>query len=67
MTEVGQDHIYTVYVRYSWQGFHKLYGHIRYTVYARLLCINSKHMRYAIQLLAPCAVLQVESFIFRST
>jgi hypothetical protein len=26
---VGQNHIYTVYVRYFWQGKHQIYGHIR--------------------------------------
>jgi hypothetical protein len=33
---VGQNHIYTVYVRYFWQGNHQKYGHIRciYTVLA---------------------------------
>jgi len=33
---VGQNHIYTVYIRYFWQGNHPLYVHIRciYTVLA---------------------------------
>ena len=33
---VGQNHIYTVCIRYFWQGFHHIYGHIRciYTVLA---------------------------------
>ena len=33
---VGQNHIYTVYVRYFWQENHQIYGHIRciYTVLA---------------------------------
>jgi hypothetical protein len=33
---VGQNHIYTVYIRYFWQENHQLYGHIRckYTVLA---------------------------------
>jgi len=26
---VGQDHIYTVYIRYFWQGNHQICGHIR--------------------------------------
>jgi len=26
---VGQDHIYTVYIRYFWQGNHQIYGHAR--------------------------------------
>ena len=34
MIRVGQNHIYTVYVRYFWQGNHQIYGHMRciYTV-----------------------------------
>jgi hypothetical protein len=33
---VGQNHIYTVYIRYFWQGNHQIYGYIRciYTVLA---------------------------------
>jgi len=33
---VGQNHIYTVYIWYTWQGNHQIYGHIRciYTVLA---------------------------------
>ena len=33
---VGQDHIYTVHIRYFWQGNRQIYGHIRriYTVLA---------------------------------
>jgi hypothetical protein len=36
MFRVGQNHIYTVYIRYFWQGKHQIYGHIRciYTVLA---------------------------------
>jgi len=36
MCKVGQNHIYTVYVRYFWQRNHLIYGHIRciYTVLA---------------------------------
>jgi len=32
----GRTHIYTVYIRYFWQGNHQIYGHIRciYTVLA---------------------------------
>ena len=33
MSRVGQNHIYTVYIRYLWQGNHQIYGHIR--------CINT--------------------------
>jgi hypothetical protein len=29
MFRVGQNHIYTVYERYFWQGNHQIYGHIR--------------------------------------
>ena len=34
--KVGQNHIYTVHIRYFWQGNHQIYGHIRciYTVLA---------------------------------
>ena len=31
MNRVGQNHKYTVYIRYFWQGNHQIYGHI-YTV-----------------------------------
>jgi len=41
--------IYTVYVRYFWQGNHHIYGHIRciYTVLANpsyTLCMHGKHL-----------------------
>ena len=29
MRRVDQNDMYTVYIRYSWQGFHKVYGCIR--------------------------------------
>ena len=29
MCRVGQDHIYTVRIRYCWQGIHLIYGHIQ--------------------------------------
>ena len=32
---VGQNHIFTVYIRYFWQGNHQIYGHIR-CIYAVL-------------------------------
>jgi len=37
---VGQNHIYTVYTRYFWQGNHQIYGHIRciYTVLPKPMC-----------------------------
>ena len=36
MIRVGQNHIYTVCIRYFWQRNHRMYGHIRciYTVLA---------------------------------
>jgi len=42
---VGQNHTYTVYIRYFWQGHHQIYGHIRciYTVLANPMCLSS-HM-----------------------
>ena len=42
---VGQNHIYTVCIRYFWQGFHHIYGHIRciYTVLA-----NPTHAQYKV-------------------
>ena len=43
---VGQNHIYTVYLRFFWQGNHQIYGHIRciYTVLAnpRLVAYGDK-------------------------
>ena len=35
-SRVGQNHIYTVYIRHFWHGNHQMYGHIRciYTVLA---------------------------------
>jgi len=29
IAKVGQDHMYTVYIRYFWQGNHRIYNHIR--------------------------------------
>jgi len=36
MNRAGHNHIYTVCIRYFWQGNHQIYGHIRciYTVLA---------------------------------
>jgi len=36
INRVGQNHIYTVYIRYFWQRNHQIYGHIQciYTVLA---------------------------------
>ena len=43
MSRVGQNHKYTVYIRYFWLGNHQIYGHIRciYTVLA-----NSRNVVY---------------------
>ena len=32
MYRVDQNHLYTVHIRYFWQGNYKIYGHIRYMV-----------------------------------
>jgi hypothetical protein len=44
---VGQNHIYTytVYIRYFWQGYHQIYGHIRCTYTA--LAYPSKSLSWA--------------------
>jgi len=46
---VGQNHIYTVYIWYFWQGNHQIYGHIRcvYTVLA-----SPSHVQYVCTVLA---------------
>jgi len=43
MHRVGQNHIYTVYIRCFWQGNHQIYGHIRciYTVLANPIFVPS--------------------------
>jgi len=43
MYRVGQNHVYTAYIRYSWQGYHQMYGHIRciYTVLANPMHVES--------------------------
>ena len=40
VSRVGQNHTYTVYIRYFWQGSHQIYGHARckYTVLANRTC-----------------------------
>ena len=45
ITRVCQNHIYTVYIRYFWQGIHQIYGHIRciYTVLANPICNLTPH------------------------
>ena len=40
VNRVGQNHIYTMYLRYFWQGNHQIYGHVRriYAVLANPMC-----------------------------
>jgi len=40
---VGQNHIYTVHIRYFWQGNYQIYGHIRctYTVLANPIHVQN--------------------------
>jgi len=42
MCRVGQNHIYTVYIRYYLQGYHQIYCHIRgvYTVTANPMYVR---------------------------
>ena len=40
---VDQNHIYTIYIRYFWQGNHQIYGHIR-CIYTDL--VNPSHISY---------------------
>jgi hypothetical protein len=44
---VGQNHIYTVYIQYFWQGNFNMYGHIRciYTVLANPTYDRNKQRR----------------------
>jgi hypothetical protein len=51
MTRVGQNHMYSVNIRYFWQGNHQIYGHIRciYTVLANPTndpCTHAAHVRH---------------------
>jgi len=46
MSRVGQNHIYTVHIRYTWQGDHQIYGHIR-CVYTVLANPTYEHCAYA--------------------
>jgi len=52
MYRVGQNHIYTVNIRYFWQGNHQIYGHIRciYTVLANpIYDCKIKEMTHLVQ------------------
>ena len=63
---VGQNHVYTVYIRYFWQGNHRIYGHTQrvYTVLANPASEHSSaerdcmplRMQKACSLKAACAV-----------
>jgi hypothetical protein len=48
MIRVGQDHIYTVYKRYFWQGNHQIYGLIRciFTILAYVSDDVTKNHRF---------------------
>jgi hypothetical protein len=64
----GQNHIYTVRLRYFWQGNHQIYGHIRciYTVLAnfkylhivsaRLVCFEGSVVRCVKTVTVPLCV-----------
>ena len=49
-SRVGQNHIYTVNIRYFWQGNHQIYGHIRciHTVLANPTCMVQANPAYLI-------------------
>jgi len=48
MCRFGQNHIYTVHIRYFWQGNHQIYGHIRciYTVLANPTHVHVHQQRF---------------------
>jgi hypothetical protein len=54
IARVGQNHIYTVYIWYFWQGNHQIYGHIRciYTVLANPTHCISTYSIWSLWLLA---------------
>jgi hypothetical protein len=47
MCSVGQNHIYTVYIRYFWQENHQIYGRIRciYTILANPSYVYCAHLQ----------------------
>jgi len=50
---VGQDHIYTVYIRCFWQGNHRIYGHIR-CIYTIFLAGKSPYIKpYTVYIYGP--------------
>jgi hypothetical protein len=58
---VGQEHIYTVYIRYFWQKHHQIHGHIRciYTILA-----NPKRLCFVLSYFA--GLLQSGLLLFRA-
>ena len=63
MSRVGQNHIYTVYIRYFWQGNHQIYGHIRciYTILA-----NPMHELWAFSYCLHTYATSVQCHIIRA-
>ena len=56
-SRVGQNHMYTVYIRYFWQGNHEMYGHIRciYTVLANpKKCVSTGALKRLVQQQKQC-------------
>jgi len=53
MCRMGQNHVYTVYIRYFWQGDHQVHGHIRciYTVLANPKHASWKELKWAAHLI----------------
>jgi hypothetical protein len=49
----GQNHIYTVCIRYFWQGNHQIHGHIR-SIYAVLA--NPIHLIFPVATLPPSSL-----------
>jgi len=56
MCRVGQNHIYTVFIRYFWQGNHQIHGHIRciYTVLANPIHLTTKTSVCALESISIC-------------
>jgi hypothetical protein len=77
---VGQNHIYTVYIRYFWQGNHQIYGHIRCIyIFIRfwptlaicrmlhMICICVQHVcmpRFSLYLFAICLYLRLARTVY---
>jgi hypothetical protein len=56
MCRFGQSYIYTVYIRWFWQGNHQIYGHIRciYTVLANPMHVCFSCCLPSLQITANC-------------